>query len=130
MRLLFKILGILLLLTGILLSVNPQWLTHLPQTIDGYEMIENRVPYGLLIGFGVLMIINSSWSSWKLTASLIMSSTSLGIAVARSIGLLCDGIYVKQYLWLAIEVLIALSFGLLYKYLKRRNPNPDAKAST
>ena len=111
-----SIIGIAVLIIGILLTIYPQWISAIPKETKGYELIEKRVGYGFLIGFGIFTILYQHNTSWKTIVCLLLFSFTLGVIVARSIGLLVNGFFLKQFLWLGIEFIILLFFAILYHY--------------
>jgi hypothetical protein len=87
-------------------SSSAQW--------GGYEMIEKRVKWGLLIGLGIFPIFHHQWENWELTLWALLSALTFGIIIARLLGFILDGRFTKQLLWLLMELVILLVFGFLY----------------
>nr|WP_281754255.1 hypothetical protein [Neptunitalea chrysea] len=79
-------------------------------------MIEMRVKWGFLIGLGILLIFFNQWNDWKLMVCALLFFQTLGIIIARLIGFVLDGFFSKQLLWLTIEVVAFIIFGILYRY--------------
>lgn len=111
-----KIIGAVLLLAGCVLTYKPNIISKIPLPENGYQMIEMRVKWGFLIGLGMLFIFYNQWSNWKLLVCAILLFLVLGIVVARLLGFILDGYFSKQLLWLTIELVALLVFGILYRY--------------
>ncbi|UZR99728.1 DUF4345 family protein (plasmid) [Chondrinema litorale] len=114
MNILLKILGVILLIAGFVLAYKPDLMSSQPMPSDPYQMIEKRVMWGLVIGLGILFIFHHQLSPWQLSVSALLSALTLGIVLARLLGLVMDGIFTKQLLWLAIEIAFLLIFGFWY----------------
>tara|TARA_R110002012_G_scaffold301797_1_gene502335 strand:+ start:62669 stop:63031 length:363 start_codon:yes stop_codon:yes gene_type:complete len=118
MHMLFKISGVILLIVGLILVHRPGLVSPHPIPTDPYQVIEKRVRWGFVIGLGLLLLFHHSWTPWGLTVSALLIALTTGIIIARLLGMLWDGFYVKQLLWLAIELGALLIFGFLYGKLK------------
>ena len=116
MNLFLKIIGTVFLVSGCVLTYIPNLISkvHLPE--NPYQMIEVRVKWGFLIGLGILFIFYNHWSDWKLTVCAILFFLTLGIIVVRLFGFVLDGFFSKQLLWLTIEIVVLIIFGILYRY--------------
>ncbi|WP_316807114.1 hypothetical protein [Pedobacter agri] len=113
-----KIAGVLLLVTGFVFTIKPQLVSYIPESITAYQMIEKRVMWGILIGLGILGIFNHQIDSLKAGIFAFLAALTLGIIIARIIGLLMDGFYLKQLLWFGIEILLLVFFAILYSKQK------------
>lgn len=111
-----KILGVILLIAGYVLTYKPNIISKIPLPENPYQMIEVRVKWGFLIGLGILFIFFNQWSDWKLTVCALLFFLTLGIIIARLFGFVLDGFFSKQLLWLSIEVVTLIIFGILYRY--------------
>ena len=118
MNLLFKIIGIILLIAGFVLTIKPNLITTIPESITSYQMIEKRVMWGILIGLGIFGIFHHQIDSWKPGVFALLSAVTLGIIIARIVGLLMDGFFIQQLWWLLIEAAALLVFGFFYWKLK------------
>ncbi|TDE15638.1 hypothetical protein [Dyadobacter psychrotolerans] len=114
MNLLIKISGGILLTAGFILAIRPDLFFRFPATIDGYVMIEKRVKWGFVIGFGGFMVFYNDWTSRGLTVIALLVSLTLGIIIARLIGFALDGFYIKQLYWLLMELAVLIIFGFFY----------------
>src|SRR5690606_19017635 len=114
MTLVIKVLGVILVAAGLVLAINPDFLLKSPAPVDAYQLIEKRVKWGFLIGFGILLIIHHQFTPWSFTASALLFSLTLGIVLARFLGIVLDGAFAKQFLWLGIELFILAGFGFWY----------------
>ncbi|MFC5284673.1 DUF4345 family protein [Pedobacter alpinus] len=111
-----KIVGVILLIGGCVLTYKPNLISKIPLPENPYQMIEMRVRWGFLIGLGILFIFFNQWSDWKLTVCALLFFLTLGIIIARLFGFVLDGFFSKQLLWLTIEVVVLIIFGILYRY--------------
>ncbi|MHC8949849.1 DUF4345 family protein [Sphingobacterium hungaricum] len=109
-----KISGVILIIAGFIFTLKPDLVTKFPTSIDAYQMIEKRVPWGLLIGLGLFLLFYTNWTSWGLGIVAFLFALTLGIIIARLTGLLIDGFFVKQIWWLLIELAVLFLFGFLY----------------
>lgn len=116
MNLVFKIIGALLLAAGCMLTYKPNLVSKIPMPEDPYQRIEIRVLWGFLIGLGILFIFFNQWSYWKQTVCALLFFLTLGIVIARLFGFVLDGFFSKQLLWLIIEIVVLIIFGILYRY--------------
>lgn len=114
MNLFLKISGVILVIAGFLLAIKPEIFSKFPASTDAYQMIEKRVKWGILIGVGVFLMLNSNWESWSIIATVLLSSLTLGIILARLTGFVLDGFFVKQLYWLLMELVALIIFGVLY----------------
>ncbi|WP_420151058.1 hypothetical protein [Spirosoma sp.] len=119
MNFLLKLVGIGLLVTGLVLAIKPDFFGKFSTFLNAYQMIEKRVKWGVLIGMGGFMIVYNNWISWNLLITALLLSITLGIIVARLIGFVLDGFFIKQFYWLLIEIVALIIFWLLY--WKQRN---------
>lgn len=111
-----KIIGAVLLIAGCFLTYKPNIISKIPLPENAYQMIEMRVKWGFIIGLGILFIFSNQWSNWKLTVCALLFFLTLGIIIARLFGFVLDGFFSKQLLWLTIEVVALIIFGILYRY--------------
>ena len=111
-----KIIGAVLLIAGCILTYKPNLISKIPLPENAYQMIEIRVKWGILIGLGIFFLFFNPWSNWKLTAYALLFFLTLGIIIARLFGFGIDGFFSKQLLWLTIEVVALIIFGILYNY--------------
>lgn len=109
-----KILGTIFLISGFFLVIRPNLFGHFSAPVDAYHMIEKRVKWGMLIGAGLFLIVNNNWTSWGILTSGFLTALTLGIIIARLIGFVLDGFFIKQIWWLSIEFFALLLFGFLY----------------
>lgn len=114
MHLFLKISGVILLIAGLSLAIKPEIFSKFSPFIDPYQMIEKRVKWGMLIGLGGFLLFHTNWASWGLIATALLTSMTLGIIIARVIGFVLDGFFIKQLYWLLMELVALLIFGFLY----------------
>jgi len=113
-----KILAIILIVGGFMLTLKPNLISSCPEQLTGYEMIEKRVKWGFFIGLGVFFYFNQQWDNWGLIILAFLSALTFGVIIARLSGFILDGLFAKQTLWLVIELLICIIFNFLYCRLK------------
>ncbi|MGJ8550576.1 DUF4345 family protein [Winogradskyella undariae] len=116
MNLFLKIIGTVLLVSGCVLTYKPNLMSKIPLPENPYQMIEVRVKWGFLMGLGILFIFYNQWSGWKLTVCALLFFLTLGIIIARLFGFVLDGFFSKQLLWLTVEIVVLIIFGILYRY--------------
>ena len=114
MNILLKIVGVVLAIVGFILTIKPNLVTTISESVTPYQMIEKRVIWGSLIGLGIFLMSSHHLESWKTGIFAFLSALTLGIIISRIIGLMMDGFYLKQLLWLATEIIFLVIFGLLY----------------
>ncbi|WP_192350074.1 hypothetical protein [Algoriphagus sp. Y33] len=108
-----KIAGFISLILGFIFTFKPDILAKIQLSVDPNTMIEIRVKWGLLIGLGIFLLGHNNWTLW-LTITGMLTALTLGVILARLMGLVMDGFFVKQIDWLLIELLALLVFGFLY----------------
>ena len=107
-----KIDGVVLLMAGCV----PNIISKFPFPENAYQMIEMMIKWGFLIGLGMFLIFYNQWSNWKLLVCAVFFFLTLGIVIARLFGFVLDCFFSKQLLWLTIEIVALLIFGILYRY--------------
>ncbi|MGL6313823.1 DUF4345 family protein [Vibrio sp. WXL103] len=117
--LLLKLTGILLLIIGVVLVVNPELISNKPIPDDTFAAIERRIWWGLIIGLGTLLLFHHELTPWLTTLAATGASMMFGLLVARIIGIILDGSLIKQWFYVGIE--LALLAPLLWWYLSLRN---------
>tara|TARA_B100001179_G_C18421656_1_gene330552 strand:- start:8 stop:367 length:360 start_codon:yes stop_codon:yes gene_type:complete len=116
MATILKIIGAVLLVSGCIFTYKPNLVSKIPLPKDPYQMIEMRVLWGFLIGLGIFFSLHKQWTAWKLTVCALLFCLTLGIIIARLFGFVLDGYFSKQILWLTIEIVALIIFGILYSY--------------
>jgi len=114
MNLSLKISGVVLLIAGFILTIKPDLLAKFAASVDGYQMIEKRVKWGILIGLGIFLIYYHNGNSWKSLVAALVTALTFGIIIARLAGFVLDGFFVRQIWWLLIELAVFTIFGFLY----------------
>lgn len=104
--LILRCFGILIILIGIVLVVNPELISNKPIPDDTFQAIERRIWWGLLIGFGSLLLFHHQLQPWMTTIAAASASLMFGLLIARLIGIMLDGSVAKQWLNVAIEVIL------------------------
>lgn len=105
-----------LILLGITLVSNPELVSNKPVPEDTFEATERRIWWGLIIGFGFLLMFHHQWLSWSSTIAATLTALLVGLLVARLIGIALDGSVIKQWINVGIELVILVP--LCWWYLK------------
>lgn len=114
MSLFTKISGILLFIAGLVMAINPSLFNKLPASVNGYKLIEMRVKWGLLLGFGLFLVFPGFRSHWSISTISFLMALTAGVIIGRLLGFILDGFYSKQLWWLLIEFVALFLFGFLY----------------
>lgn len=114
----FRLIGAILIVAGIALVWNPELVSNKPIPNDTFDAIERRIWWGLIIGFGCLLMFHHQLQPWKLTLAATASSLLFGLLIARLIGIMLDGSVTKQWLNVGIELVIMIP--LIWWYLSLR----------
>jgi len=114
-----KLIGITLVVAGATLAWNPELVSNKPVPSDTFEATERRIWWGLLIGFGALLLFHHQLVPWQPTIAATLSALLFGLLIARLIGIILDGYAVKQWVNVGIEVVILVP--LLWWYLRVRS---------
>lgn len=116
--LLIKLLAVALILAGLVLAWNPELVSHKPIPTDTFKATERRIWWGLLIGFGILLLFHPTLLPWGTTLAATGLALLFGMLVARLIGIALDGPVAKQ--WLNVGIELVLMMPLLWWYLRVR----------
>ena len=116
--LIFKILGGLLILVGVILASNPELVSNKPVPEDIFKAVERRVWWGLFISAGILVMFHHPLQPWIVTFVATSIAITFGLLAARLIGIMLDGSVPKQWFWVIVEA-IALG-GLAWWYAEVR----------
>jgi len=116
--LILKIIGSLLILSGIVLASYPELVSNKPVPEDVFKAVERRIWWGLLIGVGMLLMFHYQLKPWGATISATLSCLLIGLLIARFIGIALDGSVMKQWVNVGIELVILAP--LLYWFYKVR----------
>ncbi|PSW16059.1 hypothetical protein C9J01_03355 [Photobacterium rosenbergii] len=111
--------GILLIIIGLVLVANPELLSNKPIPDDTFQAIERRIWWGLLIGFGSLLLFHHQLQPWMTTIAATSASLVFGLLIARLIGIMLDGSVAKQWLYVGIEVILLIP--LVWWYLRTQS---------
>lgn len=117
-NLITKLLAIALIMGGVTLAWNPELVSNKPIPSDTFKATERRIWWGLLIGFGTLLLFHHQLRPWMPTMAATSSALLLGLLVARCIGIALDGSVAKQWINVAIEVVVLIP--LVWWYLRVR----------
>lgn len=117
--LLYKAFAAVLILAGVVLVANPELLSNKPVPEDIFRAVERRVWWGLFIGAGSLMLFHHALKPWLLSYVAVSVAMTFGLLVARLIGIGLDGSVPKQWLWVAVEVVVLLLLLAWYAKIRR-----------
>ena len=118
-NLIFRVIGVGLIIVGITLALNPELISRQPIPEDTFEATERRIWWGLIIGLGTLLLFHHQLQPWMPTVAAASSAILFGLLVARLIGIMLDGSVLKQWINVAIEVVILLP--LIWWYMRVRS---------
>lgn len=110
--------GILLIIAGVVLSSNPELVSNKPVPTDSFMATERRIWWGLIIGFGCLLLFHHKLLPWQPTLAATLSALLFGLLVARLIGIMLDGSSSKQWMNVGIELVILAP--LVWWYFRTR----------
>lgn len=113
-----RLIEVVIIIVGIVLVSNPELVCDKPIPDDTFEAVERRIWWGLIIGFGSLLLFHHQLQPWIPTLTATLSSLLFGLLVARLIGIVLDGSVAKQWLNVGIEVIILVP--LVWWYLRVR----------
>ena len=114
--LILRVLGSALILIGIVIVSNPELIVNKPVPTDPFLAVERRIWWGLIVGFGILLLFHHQLLPWQPTLAATLASLLVGLLIARFIGIALDGPPARQWLYVAIEVVILVP--LVWWYLK------------
>lgn len=110
--------GIFFIIVGVTLVWNPELVSKKPVPTDPFQATERRIWWGLIIGFGCLLLFHHQFFPWQATIAATLSALLVGLLVARLIGIILDGSVIKQWINVGIEIVILVP--LVWWYLKSR----------
>jgi hypothetical protein len=113
-----KVIGVVFLIAGLVLSYNPELVSNKPIPSDPFKAVERRIWWGLLIGFGLFALLHHQLHPVWLTLAAMLSTLVLGIIITRVMGIVLDGSTSKQWQLVGIEAVVLI--GLLLWYLRLR----------
>ena len=106
----FRIVGLVLTAVGVVAAVFPGWFGPLtggsePPT-DIFSAVERRVRGGMVLGTGLAFIAVTALRPWSTSIPTAIFYFMAGALAARILGLLVDGAVPKQWLLVAVEVIV------------------------
>ncbi|MEE1672550.1 hypothetical protein SNR37_001879 [Agarivorans aestuarii] len=116
--LLLRGIGIALIIAGIVLVANPELISNKAIPDNTFEAIERRIWWGLIIGFGCLLMFHHQLQPWMTSLAAASASLMFGLLVARLIGIMLDGSVAKQWQNVGIELILLVP--LVWWYLSVR----------
>jgi len=113
-EILLQVVGFMLLLAGIILTYNPELVSSKPISEDTFRAIERRVRWGFLIGLGMLLMFHHQIKPYLFTVAALGMTLTLGALVSRLVGIALDGSAQRQWMWVVVEIVMIVGFGLWY----------------
>ncbi|MGQ7844565.1 DUF4345 family protein [Granulosicoccus sp. 3-233] len=117
--LVLRVIGILLLIVGIVLVWNPELVSKQAVPENTFAATERRIWWGLIIGFGTLLLFHHDLQPWMATIAATASALLFGLLVARLIGIMLDGSVLKQ--WINVGIELVMLVPLVWWYLRVRS---------
>lgn len=115
-----RVLGGVAVLVGLVLSVEPGFVTDFKPTDDLFERIERHVRWGLLVGIGLLFVVRTKRKPWGESIAHLVLWVVVGYLAMRFVGIALEGAGSEQQ-WILVAVEIAiLPFPLSYLWWARR----------
>ena len=109
-----QIAGCILLLSGVILTYNPELVSSKPIPEDTFQAVERRIRWGFLIGFGMLLIIHHQVNPYLFTVAALGMTLTLGALISRVMGIVLDGSVPRQWMWVLVELVMVIGFGIWY----------------
>ena len=106
--------GFIFFVVGVVLAYNPELISNKPVPEATFEAVERRVKWGIIIGIGILFMFHHQLKPWLLTTAATGSAITLGILVARFIGIVLDGSVIKQWYWVGVELAVLIMLSIWY----------------
>lgn len=116
--LVFRVIGVVVVIVGVTLAWSPELVSRKPVPEASFEATERRIWWGLIIGFGTLLLFHHQLRPWVVTVAATGSALLFGLLVARLIGIVLDGPVAKQWINVGIEVVVLVP--LVWWYLRVR----------
>jgi hypothetical protein len=109
-----QVVGFILLLSGAIFTYNPELVSSKTIPDDAFRAVERRVRWGFLIGLGMLLVFHHQIKPYLLTVAALGMTLTLGALIARVVGIVLDGSVPKQRMWVVVELVMIIAFGLRY----------------
>jgi len=113
-KIFLQVAGFFILLLGIILSYYPELFSSKPIPEDTFRAIERRVRWGFLMGIGMLLIFHHQITPVLFTVAALGMTLTLGALIARVIGIALDGSVPRQWMWVLVELVMVIGFGVWY----------------
>ncbi|MEE1673075.1 hypothetical protein SNR37_002488 [Agarivorans aestuarii] len=113
-KIFFQMAGGILLILGAILSYNPELVSSKPIPDDTFGAVERRVRWGFLMGFGMLLIFHHQLTPLLFTLAALGMTLTLGALIARVMGIALDGSVPRQWMWVIVELIMVIGFGIWY----------------
>lgn len=113
---LLRIVGAALLATGLVLAGAPSLVSDVGPAADTFAAVERRIPWGGLAGVGMLLLARTQLRPWAVTIVSAILWVTTGLLGARLLGLALDGSHPRQWMWVAVELAVALGAAGYLRY--------------
>lgn len=113
-KLFLQVVGFFILLLGAILSYNPELVSNKPIPQDPFQAVERRVRWGFLMGVGMLLIFHHQVTPFLFTLAGLGMTLTLGALIARVIGIVLDGSVPRHWIWVLVEIVMIIGFGVWY----------------
>jgi cell division protein FtsW (lipid II flippase) len=114
-----RIFGGLLALGGLVLIFAPTLAYDPGPPPDAFAAVERRIPWGALLGFGLLLVFRTRLMPWAATVASFVLWMVVGVIIARLAGMALDGAGGgKQWMWVGVEAVVA---GIAGAYLYHKS---------
>ena len=114
-----RMVGVVFVIAVLALVVNPELVSDKPVPTDTFEAIERRIWWGLIPGFGILLLLHRWLGSWRETLAATLTALLVGLLVARLVGIALDGSVISQWVNVAIELVILVPLVWWYRRERR-----------
>ena len=114
-----RIFGIIVSAVGVVATLMPDWFAAVtgPASADVFESVERHVRGGMVLGVGLAFIAVTALRPWSRSVPLASFWLVAGALGARFIGVIIHGAVAKQWMLVALEVVIMAACAL---WLRRK----------
>ncbi|QHJ10702.1 hypothetical protein FX988_00922 [Paraglaciecola mesophila] len=113
-KIILQVVGFIILFLGGVLSYNPELVSSKPIPVDTFQAVERRVRWGFLMGTGMLLIFHHQITPYFFTVAALGMTLTLGALISRVMGIVLDGSVLRHWMWVAIELIMVIGFGIWY----------------
>lgn len=114
-----RVVGLAVLAVGLLLAYDPELVTGEAIPEATFEAVERRIVWGVPIGIGILLLFHFQLTPWLRTVAAVGCALTLGLLIARLLGIAIDGSVARQWYWVGVEFVMVVALALWYARLSR-----------